>query len=102
MVTMDRLLTIRTQILVRAGGTFLTGAVCRVAITGHEIMRSQGEPRMLRRQDDLRSPVVRILHVTRSLDPSGGGPPEGIRQFARAQLRSGQQLEIATLDAPGS
>src|SRR5262245_41967428 len=45
---------------------------------------------------------VRILHVTRSLDPAGGGPPEGIRQFVLAQNRNGQRIEIATLDPPGS
>ena len=45
---------------------------------------------------------MRILHVTRSLDPAGGGPPEGIRQFVRAHRLCGQQIEIATLDPPGS
>jgi glycosyltransferase involved in cell wall biosynthesis len=45
---------------------------------------------------------VRILHVTRSLDPAAGGPPEGIRQFVLAQNRIGQRIEIATLDPPGS
>jgi glycosyltransferase involved in cell wall biosynthesis len=45
---------------------------------------------------------LRILHLTRSLDPAGGGPPLGIRQLAAAQRRFGHALELATLDAPGA
>jgi glycosyltransferase involved in cell wall biosynthesis len=44
---------------------------------------------------------VKILHVTSSLDPRGGGVAEAIRQIAAALVRAGHQTEIVTLDAPG-
>jgi len=44
---------------------------------------------------------LKILHVVSSLDPSGGGPPEGIRQFAQAIRHiDAHTVEVATLDAP--
>jgi glycosyltransferase involved in cell wall biosynthesis len=36
------------------------------------------------------------------LHPDGGGPPEGVRQLAAAALRLNHQVEIVTLDRPGS
>jgi glycosyltransferase involved in cell wall biosynthesis len=44
---------------------------------------------------------LRILHVIRSLDPTGGGPAEGLRQLIAATLALGQCPEVLTLDAPG-
>src|SRR5215469_5842915 len=46
--------------------------------------------------------TVRYLHVIPSLNPDGGGPPEGVRQLAAAALRLKHQVEIVTLDRPGS
>jgi glycosyltransferase involved in cell wall biosynthesis len=45
---------------------------------------------------------VKILHVTSSLDPLGGGVAEAILQIAAALVRAGHATEIATVDAPGS
>ena len=45
---------------------------------------------------------MKILHVTSSLDPRGGGVAEAIRQIAAALVRAGHETEIATLDAPGA
>ena len=44
---------------------------------------------------------MKILHVTSSLDPRGGGVAEALRQLAPALVRLGHHTEIATLDAPG-
>lgn len=46
--------------------------------------------------------TVRYLHVIRSLNPAGGGPPEGVRQLAAAATRLRHEVEIATLDPPGA
>ena len=43
---------------------------------------------------------MRILHVIRSLNPSHGGPTESAHMFAAAHQRAGNQVEVATLDAP--
>jgi glycosyltransferase involved in cell wall biosynthesis len=43
---------------------------------------------------------LRILDVIRSLDPSSGGPAEGLRQFGTALRALGHQQEVLTLDAP--
>ena len=45
---------------------------------------------------------MKILHVTSSLDPRGGGVAEAIRQIAAALSRTGHETEIATVDAPGA
>ncbi len=45
---------------------------------------------------------LKILHVTSSLDPRGGGVAEAIRQIAAALVRAGHTTEIATVDAPGA
>jgi len=42
------------------------------------------------------------LHLISSLDPRGGGPQEGLRQLVLAAQRSGQNVEVATMDAPGA
>lgn len=43
---------------------------------------------------------MRLLHVVHTLDPVRGGPSASVRMFAAAHLRAGNQVEIATLDAP--
>jgi glycosyltransferase involved in cell wall biosynthesis len=43
---------------------------------------------------------MRILHVIPSIDPSYGGPVEGIRQFCNIYHSGGHQVEIATMDSP--
>jgi glycosyltransferase involved in cell wall biosynthesis len=45
---------------------------------------------------------MRILHVVRTLNPEFGGPPESVRMFTRAHQRAGNEVEVATLDAPDS
>jgi len=45
---------------------------------------------------------MRILHVISSLSPAGGGPPEAVRQLARAYAQIGVEVEVATLDRPGA
>ncbi len=44
---------------------------------------------------------MRILHVTRSLNPAGGGPAEGIRQFCLQYNSRQSSVAVATLDTPG-
>jgi glycosyltransferase involved in cell wall biosynthesis len=43
---------------------------------------------------------LRILHVIRSVNPQGGGPIEGVKQFAAVNARAGHRIEVASLDAP--
>jgi glycosyltransferase involved in cell wall biosynthesis len=43
---------------------------------------------------------LHILHVIGSLSPADGGPPEVVRQLARAYPRIGDSLEVVTLDPP--
>jgi glycosyltransferase involved in cell wall biosynthesis len=43
---------------------------------------------------------VKILHTIASVNPEGGGPIEGIRQFARANELRGNKTEVVSLDAP--
>jgi len=43
---------------------------------------------------------MKILQVTRSLNPAGGGPAEGIRQFSQAYTSLGKSVEVVSLDAP--
>lgn len=45
---------------------------------------------------------MRILHVIRSLDPSLGGVVECVRIFSQADIQSGWEVGIATLDADDS
>jgi len=41
-----------------------------------------------------------ILHVISSLSPADGGPPEAVRQLARAYGNEGVQVEVVCLDKP--
>lgn len=43
---------------------------------------------------------MRILHVIASVDPSAGGPAEGLRQLCRIYQQGGHSVEVASLDAP--
>jgi glycosyltransferase involved in cell wall biosynthesis len=43
---------------------------------------------------------VHILHFIASLSPADGGPPEAVRQLARAYGQIGVEVELASLDAP--
>jgi glycosyltransferase involved in cell wall biosynthesis len=44
--------------------------------------------------------LLHILHVIVSLSPAAGGPPEALRQLARAYLDVGDGIEIVCLDKP--
>ncbi len=44
---------------------------------------------------------MRLLHVVRTLDPAQGGPSESVRMFVLAHQQAGNQVEVASLDAPG-
>lgn len=44
----------------------------------------------------------KILHVIRTVDPSGGGPVEALKQVSRALVEMGHAVEAASLDAPGA
>lgn len=43
---------------------------------------------------------LRLLRITHSLNPSGGGVAEAIRQFGLAAQAHGTELTVVTLDAP--
>jgi len=43
---------------------------------------------------------VRILHVIKSVNPSGGGPIEGIKQLGTSLASAGHCVEVASLDEP--
>ena len=43
---------------------------------------------------------LRILHSIRSVNPHGGGPVEGVKQFARVNTAAGHVIEVVSLDAP--
>lgn len=45
---------------------------------------------------------LRILHALSTVNPSAGGPVEGVTQLTAVNLRYGHQIEVVTLDAPGS
>lgn len=44
---------------------------------------------------------MRILHVIGSLSPADGGPPEAVRQLARAYASIGVSVEVLCQDEPG-
>ena len=44
---------------------------------------------------------MRILHVIQTVNPTTGGPVEGIRQIATAHHSEGHSLEIVSCDRPG-
>jgi glycosyltransferase involved in cell wall biosynthesis len=41
---------------------------------------------------------MKILHVISSVNPEGGGPIEGVKQFGRVLTDAGHRVEIASLD----
>lgn len=43
---------------------------------------------------------MRILHLISSLSPADGGPPEAVRQLARAYGQIGVDVELASVDEP--
>lgn len=43
---------------------------------------------------------MRILHVIGSLSPADGGPPEAVRQLARAYAKIGVDVEVLCQDSP--
>jgi glycosyltransferase involved in cell wall biosynthesis len=43
---------------------------------------------------------VRLLHLITSVDPRGGGPQEGLRQYCLCAARLGHAFEVATFDSP--
>ncbi len=45
---------------------------------------------------------MHYLHVIASLNPTGGGPAEGVRQLSAAAGKIGHTMEVVTLDAPGA
>jgi glycosyltransferase involved in cell wall biosynthesis len=45
---------------------------------------------------------MRLLHMVHTLNPERGGPPESVRMFVLAHQRAGNEVEVATLDAPAS
>ncbi|HUH63563.1 MAG TPA: glycosyltransferase [Terracidiphilus sp.] len=45
---------------------------------------------------------MRLLHMVHTLNPEHGGPPESVRMFVLAHRRAGNEVEVATLDAPDS
>lgn len=45
---------------------------------------------------------MHILHVIGSLNPADGGPPEVVCQIARASALIGVEVEVVSLDQPGS
>jgi glycosyltransferase involved in cell wall biosynthesis len=45
---------------------------------------------------------MRLLHVVHTLNPERGGPSESVRMFVLAHQRAGNEVEVATLDAPGN
>lgn len=44
---------------------------------------------------------MRILHSIRSVNPDGGGVIEAVKQFSLAHRRTGHEVEVISLDAPG-
>ena len=49
---------------------------------------------------DVERPPVHILHVIGSLSPADGGPPEALRQLAKAYRDIGDTIEVVSLDPP--
>src|SRR5215469_13931620 len=49
---------------------------------------------------DTQPSVKRVLHVISSLSPTGGGPPEAVRQLVRAYNKASVAVEVVCLDKP--
>jgi len=45
---------------------------------------------------------MKLLHLMPTVDPSGGGPMEGVRQRGLRLLEMGHQVEVACLDDPNA
>lgn len=45
---------------------------------------------------------MRILHVINSIDPTSGGPAEGLRQLCHIYHSGGYEVHVASLDSPES
>jgi glycosyltransferase involved in cell wall biosynthesis len=45
---------------------------------------------------------VNIVYVIPSVNPTGGGPIEGVKQMASVMQRNGHHVEVVSLDAPGA
>jgi glycosyltransferase involved in cell wall biosynthesis len=45
---------------------------------------------------------LKVLHVIRSVDPKGGGPIEGVRQYGSRLLEMGHSVEVVSLDDPAA
>jgi glycosyltransferase involved in cell wall biosynthesis len=45
---------------------------------------------------------MKILQITRSIDPAAGGPIEAVRQFNSFCVQAGHEVEILSLDDPAS
>ncbi len=43
---------------------------------------------------------MKILHIIPSVDPKGGGPMEGVKQYGGVSIKLGHTVEVATLDDP--
>lgn len=52
--------------------------------------------------DESQRMSCKILHAIRSVDPSGGGPVEALKQISRALLEMGGATEVASLDPPAA
>lgn len=44
---------------------------------------------------------MHTLHIIDSFSPAAGGPPESVRELARAYLKVGAGIEVVCLDKPG-
>lgn len=45
---------------------------------------------------------MKILHILPSVNPAGGGPMEGVRQYGTCAEKLGHHIEVLTLDDPTS
>jgi glycosyltransferase involved in cell wall biosynthesis len=45
---------------------------------------------------------MNLLHVISSVNPTGGGPAEGVRQLGTTLNSQGHRVEVASLDPPGA
>ena len=45
---------------------------------------------------------MRALHILPSVDPKGGGPMEGVRQYGLKLKTIGHEVEVVTLDDPAA
>jgi glycosyltransferase involved in cell wall biosynthesis len=43
---------------------------------------------------------MKVLHIIPTVDPKGGGPMEGVKQYGKMSEELGHNIEVATLDDP--